>query len=126
MQGWPTSNRGYRTVMRNVDSEQVGSGSGDLIRTSVVTKTGDALATAVRRMGDGAGLIYHCAEGQRDSRVLRDYTDLKTAEGLLPTLIAIHCCAVDPGNWSNWPANDAGGVVWSPLSNLVLYAARRP
>ena len=96
--------------------------SDDLIYTSVVTKTGEPLATAVRRMGDGSGFIYHCSEGQRGSRVLRDYTDLKRAEGLLPTLIGIHCCAVDAGNWTKWAAADAGGVVWSPLSNLVLYA----
>lgn len=122
VQGWPTSNRGYRTVMRNVDAEQAGTGNDDLIYTSVVTKTGEALATAVRRMGDGAGFIYHCAEGQRGSRVLRDYLDLETAEGLLPTLFAIHCCAVDAANWTKWATRDAGGVVWSPLSNLMLYA----
>ena len=72
-------------------------GKRDLIYTSVVTKTGDALATAVRHMGDGSGFIYHCSEGQRGSRVLRDYTDLEAAEGLLPTFIGIHCCAVDAG-----------------------------
>ena len=88
----------------------------------MVTKTGDALATAVRRMGDGTGFIYHCSEGRRGSKVLRDYTDLAQAEGLLPTFIGIHCCAVDAGNWAKWAAADAGGVVWSPLSNLVLYA----
>lgn len=121
VQGWPTANHGYQTVMRNVDAEQADTGSNDLIYTSVVTKTGDALATAVRRMGDGAGFIYHCAEGRQASKVLRDYTDLENAEGLLPTLIAIHCCAVDPQNWAKWSTQDAGGVVWSPLSNLVLY-----
>ena len=122
IQGWPTANRGYRTVMRNVDSEPVDSGSDDLIYTSVVTKTGDALATAVRRMGDGAGFIYHCAEGQRGHACCATTPTSSTAEGLLPTLIAIHCCAVDPGNWTKWATNDAGGVVWSPLSNLLLYA----
>ncbi len=96
IQGWLTANRGFPTVMRNVDSEPADSGGDDLIYTSVVTKTGDAIATAVRRMGDGAGFIYHCAEGQRNSRVLSDYIDLEGAEGRLPTLIAIHCCAVDP------------------------------
>ena len=122
VQGWPTANRGYETVMRNVDAEQVDTGDPDLIYTSVVTKTGDALVTAVRRMGSGRGFIYHCAEGLRDSRVLDDYTDLEDAEGLLPTLIAIHCCAVDAGNWAKWNKQHAGGVVWSPLSNLLLYA----
>ena len=73
-------------------------------------------------MGDGAGFIYHCAEGQRGSRVCRDYTDLERAEGLLPTFIGIHCCAVEPADWLKWTPGTAGGVVWSPLSNLVLYA----
>jgi cytosine/adenosine deaminase-related metal-dependent hydrolase len=122
IQGWPTANRGYRSVMRNIDAEQAGTGSDDLIYTSVVTKTGDALATAVRRTGKGAGFIYHCAEGLPTSRALRDYTDLEEAEGLLPTLIAIHCCAVDPESWAKWATEHAGGVVWSPLSNFVLYA----
>jgi 5-methylthioadenosine/S-adenosylhomocysteine deaminase len=122
VQGWPTANRGYTTVMRNVDAEDAGTGNKDLIYTSVVTKTGDALATSVRRMADGAGFIYHCAEGQRGSRVLRDFTDLTGAEGLLPTFIGIHCCAVDADHWETWAPAAAGGVVWSPLSNIVLYA----
>lgn len=121
-QGWPTANRGYRTVMRNVDAEDVGTGRDDLIYTSVVTKTGEALTTAVRRMTAGSGFIYHCAEGRRGSRVLSDYTDLDRADGLLPTLLAVHACAVDADGWSRWDAAEAGGVVWSPLSNLLLYA----
>jgi 5-methylthioadenosine/S-adenosylhomocysteine deaminase len=121
-QGWPTANRGYPTVVRNVDAEDAGTGRDDLIYTSVVTKTGEALATSVRRMGDGSGFIYHCSEGQRGSRVLRDYIDLEKTDGLLPTFIGIHCCAVDSDDWAKWAAADAGGVVWSPLSNLVLYA----
>lgn len=122
VQGWPTANRGYRTVVRNVDAEDAGTGRDDLVYTSVVTKTGDSLATAVRRTGAGSGFIYHCSEGRRGSRVLRDYTDLERAGGLLPTFIGIHCCAVDAGDWAKWTEVDAGGVVWSPLSNLVLYA----
>ncbi len=94
----------------------------NLINTSVVTKTGDSLATVVGRMVGGSGFIYHCSEGQLGSRVLRDYTDLEAAEGLLPTFIGIHCCAVGAGEWTKWAANNAGGVVWSPLSNIVLYA----
>lgn len=121
VQGWPTANRGYQTVVRNIDSERVGSAD-ELIYTSVVTKTGDTLIESVRRMDRGAGFIYHCSEGRRGERVLRDYVDLETANGLLPTFIGIHCTAVDPDNWRKWSTPDAGGVVWSPLSNLVLYA----
>ena len=122
VQGWPTANRGYQTVVRNVDDERAGTDSDDLIYTSVVTKTGDPLAKSVDRMKKGSGFIYHCAEGQRGSRVLNDYTDLATTGGLLPRFIGIHCSAVDADNWELWATADAGGVVWSPLSNLVLYA----
>ncbi|MCU1430575.1 MAG: amidohydrolase family protein [Actinomycetia bacterium] len=120
-QGWPTANRGYGTIVRNIDSEAAGTGRDDLIFTSVVTKTGDALANRVRDMDAGAGFIYHCAEGQRGSRVLRDYTDLAADDGLLSTFIGIHCCAVDAANWQRWGQNTAGGVVWSPTSNMLLY-----
>ncbi len=120
-QGWPTANRGYQIVMRNVDSEDVGTGT-DLIFTSVATKKGEALATRVRQMKGGAGFIYHCAEGRRRSRVLSDFTELVADDGLLPTFIGIHCCAVDTDHWADWPPEAAGGVVWSPLSNMLLYA----
>lgn len=121
VQGWPTSNRGYRTVVRNVDSEDAGTGRSDLVYTSVVTKTPDALTESVRRMLAGSGFLYHCAEGRRGSRVVQDYTDLERADGLLPTLIAVHACALDAAAWARWDPASAGGVVWSPLSNLVLY-----
>lgn len=123
-QGWPSSNRGYQTVVRNVDTERAGhpgQAGDELIYTSVVTKTGDALVTAVRRMEHGSGFIYHCAEGRKESRVRSDYTNLERADGLLPTLIGIHCCALNEADWLQWPEQHAGGVVWSPLSNLVLY-----
>ncbi|MDP9336266.1 MAG: hypothetical protein M3Q30_23540, partial [Actinomycetota bacterium] len=58
-QGWPTANRGYGTIVRNVDSEDAGTGRDDLIFTSVATKSGDALADRVREMDAGAGFIYH-------------------------------------------------------------------
>ncbi len=121
-QGWPSANRGYGTMLRNIDAEKAGQSRDDLIYTSVVTKTGDALANSVRRMVEGSGFIYHCAEGQRGSRVRRDFTDLERAEGLLPTFIGIHCCGVEPADWAKWTQQPAGGVVWSPLSNIVLYA----
>ena len=124
-QGWPSSNRGYQTVMRNVDDERAGhqgKAGDDLIYTSVVTKTGDALVTAVRRMENGSGFIYHCAEGQKGSRVRRDFTDLQRADGLLPTLHRHPLLRPGaPVTGCNGSETEAGGVVWSPLSNLVLY-----
>jgi len=121
-QGWPTANGGYGTVVRNVDSEDAGTGRTDLIYTSVATKTGDALLDRVDTMTAGSGFIYHCAEGQRGSRVRADYTELAKDKGLLPEFIGIHCCAVGTDDWTRWDKPKAGGVVWSPTSNMLLYA----
>ena len=111
------------TVVRNVDSEDAGSGKNDLIYTSVVTKTGDALATVVRPHGRRAqGSSTTAPKGSAGRGCCATSPTSQTAEGLLPTFIGIHCCAVDAGEWAKWAANNAGGVVWSPLSNIVLYA----
>ena len=122
VQGWPTSNRGYRTVVRNVDADDAGTGRDDLIYTSVVTKTGESLAD--RGAPHGRRLRVHLPLLRRSARITgaARLHRSQAAEGLLPTLIGIHCCAVDAANWTKWAAADAGGVVWSPLSNLVLYA----
>ena len=121
-QGWPQANRGYHSAVRNVDSERGDAIVPEPFRTSVVTKTDDQLRAEITHMQTGTGFIYHCAEGQRGSRVLKDFTDLAGLAGLLPTLVAIHCCAVDQQDWDHWPIETAGGIVWSPLSNVVLYA----
>jgi cytosine/adenosine deaminase-related metal-dependent hydrolase len=121
-QGFPSANRGYQSVVRNVDDERAAAVVPDPFYTSVGTKIEKELRDQITKMNDGSGFIYHCAEGQRGSRVRKDYTDLAEFEGLLPNLVGIHCCAVEEDDWKNWPTALAGGIVWSPLSNLVLYA----
>lgn len=121
-QGWPSANRGYKSVVRNVDDEHAAAVVADPFYTSVGTKTDGKLRDQITKMRDGSGFIYHCAEGRRGSRVRNDYTELADLNGLLPNLVGIHCCAVEQDDWRNWPATLAGGLVWSPLSNLVLYA----
>ena len=122
-QGWPTANRGYRTVMRNIDAEKAGQSSDDLIYTSVVTKTGEALANSVRRMGRGRGLHLPLRRGA---------AWLASASATSPTSNAPKdCCRRSSAStaapssqagWVKWTQRAAGGVVWSPLSNIVLYA----
>ena len=71
----------------------------------------------------GAGFIYHCAEGQVGSFVAREWTDAANAGCLGKTFIGIHCSAIAADDWKRWDKAKAGAVVWSPFSNLWLYGA---
>jgi cytosine/adenosine deaminase-related metal-dependent hydrolase len=121
IQGWPAYNRPPVMVVRNIDSERAGTTNRNLIYTSALTEQPVKLARIAGLMRNGAGFIYHCAEGQPASIVAREFTDLATAGCLTKTLIAIHCNAVADGDWTRWDRDEAGAVVWSPFSNLWLY-----
>lgn len=131
IQGWPTANRRpANQLVRNIDDQKfLDEHDGrDNIRTSTLTLGVEELRDRADAMAEGMGFIYHCAEGQVDSIVVREYDDLATTNCLRERLIAIHCCAVDGDAFRRWKDRAAlvgddgpGTVVWSPFSNLWLY-----
>ena len=123
IQGWPAFNRPPLMLLRNIDDEKAGSDSRNLIYTSALTEKPLQLARTAQSMSRGAGFVYHCSEGQPGSVVAREFTDVAAAGCLLKTLLAIHCNAVTDSDWKRWQPSDAGGVVWSPFSNLWLYGS---
>jgi cytosine/adenosine deaminase-related metal-dependent hydrolase len=122
-QGWPAYNRAPQMVLRNIDTEDGGTGDRDLIYTSALTKQPLELAKTAQKMRNGAGFIYHCSEGQQGSVVGQEFADAADAGCLLKTFIGIHCNALADTDWTRWPQADAGAVVWSPFSNLWLYGS---
>jgi 5-methylthioadenosine/S-adenosylhomocysteine deaminase len=123
IQGWPGASREVNVVMRNIDSEKVGTTNPNLIYTSVVTKTPLELGEMAQAIGHDVGFIYHCAEGQPGSVVESEFVDAANAGCLRKTFIGIHCNALAPADWTRWAKNQAGAVVWSPFSNLWLYGS---
>lgn len=131
IQGWPTFNRTpANQLVRNVDDQAFADefGGDDNMLTSALTLDGEGLASKAAGLAEGKGFIYHCAEGQKGSKVVNEFDALGTANGLRERLIAIHCCAVGDAAFQKWKAramlmNDEspGAVVWSPFSNLWLY-----
>ena len=125
IQGWPPANRSpVNKLIRNVDDDFDAS----VVRTSVVNLGPAELMDRGRRMDEGSTLIYHLAEGQRDSIAAREFDDAARARCLRHRLIAIHCTAVDEPEFEQWQqladVDDRavpGGIVWSPFSNLWLY-----
>lgn len=121
IQGWPSVNRRHVQVLRNIDDETVGGTNHELIRTSTLTLAPLDLAKAAQAQKQGAGFIYHCAEGQPDSLVEREFLDAANAGCLEKNFIGIHCNAVGETEWQRWDKRKGGAVVWSPFSNLWLY-----
>ena len=70
-------------------------------------------------MNEGNAFIYHLAEGTSEE-LLREYTDLEEHGLLREKLVGIHCTALNRNNWKTLGKKGVK-LVWSPLSNLLLY-----
>jgi 5-methylthioadenosine/S-adenosylhomocysteine deaminase len=69
----------------------------------------------------GAPFIYHLAEGT-DADAHQRFLDLQYQPGswaIAPDLITIHCVGCAAADFAHLAS--AAGMVWSPLSNLLLY-----
>jgi len=121
IQGWPAANREHVQVLRNIDDETAETNTRNLIYTSALTKKPLELGRIAQAQRQGAGFIYHCAEGQGGSLVAREFVDAANAGCLEKTFVGIHCNAISDSDWQRWAKNKAGAVAWSPFSNLWLY-----
>lgn len=121
IQGSPPSNRPLDAwLVRNVEDETFGGAlNANQVLASTLTISSEQLGDRANRMRQGAGFIYHCAEGQPGSIVTREYAACQSTGCLQSRLIAIHTNAVEPAAYDAW--REPGAVVWSPFSNLWLY-----
>lgn len=72
-----------------------------------------------RGLGTRKAYFYHLSEGV-DAPTHKHYENLASNDLLAPALVAIHCLALEAADFGALAA--AGGkVVWSPLSNALLY-----
>jgi 5-methylthioadenosine/S-adenosylhomocysteine deaminase len=112
--------RYYRGVVRNVEE----TGEDDL--PDAATKISDVEAEDaekfLERLEDSSCLLLHLSEGT-DDRARQRFLDLRLANGtwaITPSLAGIHCVGLEPEDFGVL-AENGGAMVWSPLSNLLLY-----
>ncbi len=110
----------YRGLVRNVES------TGDPQLPPAATHIADVEASAadhfLARISGPQKLILHLAEGVDDS-AHRHFEALQITPGtwaITGSLIGIHCVALNPEDFAVFAAH-GGSMVWSPLSNLLLY-----
>jgi len=123
IQGSPPKNRPLDGWMvRNVEDDSFGgSVKSNQVLSSTLTLKPDVLASRAAQMKAGASFIYHCAEGQVNSIVEREYQSARKCGCLQRGFVAIHTNAVNPGDYGAW--TEPGAIVWSPFSNLWLYGS---
>jgi 5-methylthioadenosine/S-adenosylhomocysteine deaminase len=112
--------RFYRGIVRNVEH----TGDPDLPASS--TRIADVEARDAgkfrTRLERGQTVLLHLSEGL-DDRARGHFHALQTSEGdwaITPSLGGIHCCGLRDTDYATF-AGHGGSMVWSPLSNLILY-----
>ena len=110
----------FRGLVRNVES------TGDPQLLPAATHIADVDATDadhfLARISGRQKLILHLAEGT-DSRSRDHFLALHLSSGtwaITPNLIGIHCVPLNRDDFDIF-ASHGGSMVWSPLSNLLLY-----
>ncbi len=112
--------RYYRGAVRNVEQ----TGVPDLPEASGHIADVEAVNSAkfLQRLEGSTCLLLHMSEGT-DPQARQHFADLQMPDGrwaIKPSLAGIHCAALEAEDFATLAAN-GGAMVWSPLSNLLLY-----
>jgi cytosine/adenosine deaminase-related metal-dependent hydrolase len=112
--------RYYRGVVRNVEQTD------EPALPEAVTHISDVEATDrekfLKRLRSASCLLLHLSEGV-DAAARSHFLDLKGTNGdwaVTRSLAGIHCVALEPADFAVL-AHAGASMVWSPLSNLLLY-----
>lgn len=116
------SRRYYRGIVRNV--EQTDDEALPEAATRIADITAADAASFLARLRRHDSLLLHLSEGT-DSAARDHFLALKLADGtwaLDESLTGIHCAALQKEDFDVMASHGAS-MVWSPLSNLLLYGA---
>jgi 5-methylthioadenosine/S-adenosylhomocysteine deaminase len=110
----------FRGLIRNVEN------TGDKALRAAATHIADVQAADAEKflkaISTGKKKILHLAEGTDDS-ARNHFAALEISKGkwaITENLIGIHCVALTDADFKVF-ADHGGSMVWSPLSNLLLY-----
>ena len=112
----------YRGVVRNVENTDDDALPEALTRIADVESAAQ-FATRLKK-ADRASLLLHLAEGIGEA-ARKHFLRLQLSSGswaMSPALIGIHAAGLLPEDFEIM-ARHGAGIVWSPLSNLLLYGA---
>lgn len=106
-------------LVRNVEYETFKTKKKSVYQSALPLKGHDEYTAEKKKMEAGSAFLYHLSEGTKETLV-DEYVTLREEKCLLPRLGAIHCTALQQGNFEEWGPKGSA-VIWSPFSNLWLY-----
>jgi 5-methylthioadenosine/S-adenosylhomocysteine deaminase len=122
--GWSKFSKSYASwLLRNVELEPFGKLEGSIYQSVprlFREKDFTDYATKMQR-DDCNAFIYHLAEGT-STKLYAEYEDLKNYGLIGKKLVGIHCTALNTAHFKFLGTKKAR-LVWSPLSNLLLYGS---
>ncbi len=109
----------YRSAMRVVDDP--GDKAFPRARTCIPDVSASDWTKFKNELDKASCMLLHLSEGL-DTAARNAFLALKQGDqwAITPALAGIHCAALQPQDFAVMRANGAS-VVWSPLSNLLLY-----
>ena len=107
-------------LVRNIEYETFKTKKKLVYQSALPLRSDGEYEKNAKHMREGKAFLYHLSEGT-DPKLIEEYLKLREEKCLQPTLGAIHCTALGKANYEEW-APHGGSVVWSPFSNLWLYA----
>ena len=109
-------------LTRNLDTERFG-GAADRIRVDTLVKDDVAgFDTVVDSMLEGAGYVYHLAEGVPQKKMTDEFELARDGGVIRQRFVGIHGTGLDPAQLRVL-TDASSSLVWSPFSNMWLYGA---
>ena len=120
--GFAKFNKSYGAwLLRNIEVERFGKQEATIYTSVLKLRDKKQFLDTKRKIRDGNAFLYHLAEGT-SSEILEEYTELDRYDILSEKLVAIHCTALKQDHLKVLGRKKAK-IVWSPLSNLLLYGS---
>jgi 5-methylthioadenosine/S-adenosylhomocysteine deaminase len=118
--GFAKFNKSYAAwLLRNIEVERFGKQEATIYTSVLKIRDEKQFLDTKRKVRDGNAFLYHLAEGTT-SDILEEYTELDRHNIISEKLVAIHCTALKQELLEVFGRKKAK-IVWSPLSNLLLY-----
>lgn len=120
--GFAKFNKSYAAwLLRNIEVERFGNQEAPIYTSVLRLRDEKAYLDTAKKMERANAFFYHLAEGTR-SKILAEYEELQKYGLVKDKLVAIHCTALSQAHFAEMGKKNAK-VVWSPMSNLLLYKA---
>ena len=108
-------------LVRNVEFETFGTKQKSVFQSALPMRDEEGYKSAHTHLVANQAFIFHLAEGRDHDKLVGEYTAVRDHDLLRPTFVAIHTNALGGAEYDHW-GPDGGSIVWSPFSNLWLYA----